>query len=374
MDTNDNKDSDIINANDGFNLEDYKIALGTHKDKSVIWMAFPYDAEKLRRLKQQLTVHWSVTQKCWYAWDLPVNRHHLNIQKRLVGKEVLQKIHPINIPEFEKYQRLLRLKAYSPNTFRTYCLEFAQLLYAVRDHPIQEFTAERLQSYFYYCTQELKLSENLINSRINATKFYFEQVLHRDKMFFDIPRPKTPLLLPKYLNANEVKRLFEVTDNIKHRLILKLVYGMGLRVSEIVVLKVADIDSGAMKVCIHRGKGKKDRYANLPESVLPELRAYYKEYYPEEYLFEGQNGGHYSVRSAQLVFKSAMKKAKIRKKIGIHCLRHSYATHLLELGTDVTLIQKLLGHNNVKTTMIYTHVTDRNLSSVRSPLDQLPEK
>ncbi|HMN33633.1 MAG TPA: tyrosine-type recombinase/integrase, partial [Chitinophagaceae bacterium] len=231
--------------------------------------------------------------------------------------------------------------------------------------------AERLQSYFLYCHNELKLSENQIHSRMNAIKFYFEQVLHKPKMFFDIPRPKKPLLLPKSLNTDEVKRLFAVTENLKHRLILQLCYGMGLRVSEIVNLKIADIDSHDMKVRIHRGKGKKDRFVNLPITVLEDLRIYYQEYSPKDYLFEGQYGGQYGVRSAQMVFKEAMKKAKIKKQIGIHGLRHSYATHLLEFGTDITFIQKLLGHNSIKTTQIYTQVTDRSISNVGSPLDKL---
>jgi site-specific recombinase XerD len=236
---------------------------------------------------------------------------------------------------------------------------------------VSDLSPERLQSYFYYCAHELKLSENAIHSRMNAVKFYYEQVLHREKMFFDIPRPKKPLSLPKSLNFEEVKRLFSVVSNHKHLLMLKLCYGLGLRVSEIVHLKIRDIDSQRLKVLIERGKGKKDRFVNLPESVLKELCQYYLEYQPKEYLFEGQFGGAYSVRSAQTVFKAAMDKAGIHKKIGIHGLRHSYATHLLELGTDISLIQKLLGHNNIKTTLIYTQITDKSLIKVKSPLDYL---
>lgn len=190
-------------------------------------------------------------------------------------------------------------------------------------------------------------------------------------MFFDIPRPKKQLILPKTLSVQEIKRLFRVTKNPKHLLMLKLCYGMGLRVSEIVNLKVSDIDSDRMQVLIQRAKGKKDRYVNLPKSVLESLREYYKIYKPKEYLFKGQYGGAYAKRSAQAVFKEAMQKAKINKQIGIHGLRHSYATHLLEMGTDISLIQKLLGHNNLKTTLLYTHVSDKNLAKVKSPLDNL---
>ena len=202
-------------------------------------------------------------------------------------------------------------------------------------------------------------------------KFYFEQVLKREKVFVEIPRPKKPSKLPKFINAQDIKKMFEVTENRKHNLILKLCYGMGLRVSEIVNLKIRDIDSKNMQVLVERAKGKKDRYVNLPESVLDALRTYYKEYKPKEYLFEGQYGGKYSLRSVQNVFKAALKKANINKQVGIHSLRHSFATHLLEAGTDISYIQQLMGHNDIKTTLIYAEVGKKNLKNVKSPLDSL---
>ena len=152
---------------------------------------------------------------------------------------------------------------------------------------------------------------------------------------------------------------------------LKLCYGMGLRVSEIVNLKVRDIDSTRMQVLIEAAKGKKDRYVNLPESILEPLRLYYHNYRPRIYLFEGQFGGQYTIRSVQQVFKAAMLKAGINKSVGIHGLRHSFATHLLEAGTDMVFIQKLLGHSNIKTTEIYAQISRNSLGNVRSPLDDL---
>jgi site-specific recombinase XerD len=146
---------------------------------------------------------------------------------------------------------------------------------------------------------------------------------------------------------------------------------MGLRVSEIVNLRIQDIDSGSMRVFISRAKGKKDRYVNLPESILCDLRTYYREHRPKEYLFEGKNEEQYAIRTVQQVFKTAMNRAGIIKSVGIHSLRHSYATHLLQCGTDITLIQKLMGHQDMKTTLAYTHVTDRHTGAVQSPLDRL---
>ena len=359
------------NANILFDPAVFSGAPGTHRGKDVIWITFPFEQRHVDLLRENIPARWSASQKKWYVTDNHVHRQIFGIQPKIVGKEVIAKISVVNRHEFEKYQEMLILKGFSPNTIRTDSVEFAQLLYLIKDFPVQNLSREKLKSYFLYCTKELGLSENQIHSRMNAVKFYFEKVLCQEKILFDIPRPKKPLLLPKALNAKEIKKLFAAVDNPKHQLILHLCYGMGLRVSEIVNLRISDIDSVANTVLIQRAKGKKDRYVNLPQAVLTEMRSYYRQYRPAEYLFEGQYGGHITTRSVQQVFRNAMIKAGINKKVGIHGLRHSYATHLLEAGTDISLIQKLLGHNNIKTTLIYTSVTDRQLGKVESPLDRL---
>jgi site-specific recombinase XerD len=292
--------------------------------------------------------------------------------KTEMGKAALSQIHPVNLEALKRMHELLLLKSYSPNTIRTYCSEFSQLLVLLRDIPVDTLTPERLRSYFLYCVTKLKLSENLIHSRLNAIKFYFEQVLYREKVFFkEIPRPKKRSLLPKVLSKNDITKMFSKVYNPKHLLMLRLCYGMGMRVSEVVNLKVRDIDSHRMVVHIEAAKGKVDRYVTLPTSILDDLRKYYRTSRPKKYLFEGQFGEQYAIRSVQAVFKSAMYKAKINKSVGIHGLRHSYATHLLECGTDMYFIQKLLGHKDIKTTEIYAKVGNRQLGSVRSPLDDL---
>jgi site-specific recombinase XerD len=215
------------------------------------------------------------------------------------------------------------------------------------------------------------MSENQVHSRINAIKFYFEKVLNQPKIVMDMPRPRKPMLLPNVLHIEDISKMIKLTTNIKHKTILMLAYGMGLRVSEIVNLEIKHIDSKRMQVHIHGAKGKKDRYVNLPETVLPYLREYYIAYKPKIYLFEGQYGEKYSTRSAQQVFKQSLERARINKTIGIHGLRHSYATHLLEQGTDISYIQKLLGHNNIKTTLIYAHVGKKDVTAIKSPLDQI---
>jgi len=354
-----------------FSTQPYKFTLGTYRQKDVIWISFPYEQNLINQLKKHTNARWCPTQKAWYVVDGKFYRNLFDIPQKSLGKEAFSKIHPINRPAVKRLRELLELKGYSANTLKTYSTELAQLLYVLNDFPVDELSPEQLRSYCLYCTKKLKLSENQMHSRINAMKFYFEQVLGRKKFFFNIPRPKKPSTLPKLLAVEEVAKLFKVTENIKHLAILKLCYGMGLRVSEIVNIKIAHIDSHRMQVLISRGKGKKDRYVNLPESVLDLLRRYYHKYKPGEFLFEGQYGGSYSIRSAQAVFKTALKKAGIQKKVGIHSLRHSYATHLVEYGTDISLIQKLLGHSRIKTTQIYTHVSQNSLSAVQSPLDRM---
>ena len=282
------------------------------------------------------------------------------------------KIHQINQGAVDKIVEQLKLKGYSNSTIRTYRSEFAQFLMALKNHSVESCDAQKIRSYILYCYEHLKLAENTLHSRINALKFYFEQVLHREKMFFkEIPRPKKHSQLPKTIHKNDIKKMFDVTKNLKHNTMLKLCYGMGLRVSEIVNLKIRDIDSNNMQVFIEKSKGKKDRYVNLPQSILEQLRVYYKEYRPKIYLFEGQNGEQYAKRSLQNVFKNALRKAKINKNVGIHSLRHSYATHLLEQGTDIRFIQELLGHKDLKTTLIYTNVSNNSIRNVKSPLDNI---
>ena len=357
-----------------FHLQNYQFAVGEHHGKSVIFAQFPYNQSLKDELREKFpSAKWSTSKKCWYLPDVNAVRNETGITpKTEMGKTIVSQIHPVNQAALKQMHELLLLKAYSPNTIRTYCVEFSQLLYLLGDTPVETLTPERLRSYFLYCTTKLKLSENLIHSRYNAIKFYFEQVLHRDKIFLDdIPRPKKKSTLPKVIGKNDIVKIFAKIDNLKHRVMLKLCYGMGLRVSEIVNLKISDIDSGRMLVHVENAKGKKDRYVALPSSILDELRNYYKAYHPKTYLFEGQYGGQYSIRSAQAVFKNAMKKAKINKAVGIHGLRHSYATHLLESGTDLYFIQKLLGHKDIRTTELYAKVSNRQLSNVKSPLDEL---
>lgn len=342
-----------------------------HRNKKVILIRFDKNLELIKRVKKLTGVSWSNTLKAWYVPNNETYRKKFNIEKNELEFINPTRISDENHIELKKYIEELQLKGYSINTIRTYRNEFIQLLIILKNKNVIDCDENKIRSYFLYCINTLKLSENTLQSRINAIKFYFEKVLKRKKFFYEIPRPKKHSILPKHINNQDIKKLFEVTQNLKHNTMLKLCYGMGLRVSEIVNLKIQHIDSKNMQVFIERAKGKKDRYVNLPETILEQLRMYFKEYKPKEYLFEGQYGGQYSARSVQLVFKNAMKGAKINKSVGIHSLRHSFATHLLENGTDIRFIQELLGHKDIKTTLIYTQVSDKSIRKVKSPLDNM---
>jgi len=355
-----------------FQASNYNIQLDVHRNKSIIGFRFGINANLLAHLKLHFkNVLWSQSKRYWYVVASAENKALTGLHNVVSSKSVLMYIHSVNQIALNDFVAELKLKSYSINTQRTYMVEFSQLLYALKEHPVKDIGSEKVKSYLLYCINNLKIKEFQLNSRINAIKFYFEQVLKQPDFMIDIPRHKKPSTLPKVINDKDIKKLFEVTENLKHRLMLKLCYGMGLRVSEIVNLKIIHIDSGRMQVHIVGAKGKKDRYVNLPESILEELRNYYKSYKPKVFLFEGQFGGVYSIRSAQAVFKDAMRKAKINKVVGIHSLRHSYATHLLEYGTDISFIQKLLGHKDVSTTLIYAKVGNKTLAKVTSPLDRL---
>jgi integrase/recombinase XerD len=292
-------------------------------------------------------------------------------------RSVPEAIHLVNAHVLPAILQMLRLKAYSESTIKIYITEMRQLLLKLGPIRADDLKPEHLKRYLVYCFEKLQLKENTLHSRINALKFYYEQVLGKEKFFWEIPRPKKPLLLPKLLNETELRRLFNSLGNKKHKAMLFTAYSAGLRVSEIVNLKIADIDSKRMQIFIGRAKGKKDRYVNLSPLVLDILRKYFVEYKPrpKEYLFEsGQTFQPYPTRTVQQIFSNAKRKAGIRKEVGVHSLRHSFATHLLDKGTDIRYIKELLGHFNITTTERYLHVSRRQLVNVISPFDDLYNK
>lgn len=273
----------------------------------------------------------------------------------------------------EEYISKLKELHNSENTLRVYSSAFEQFCNYYKDHPLENISQEQITKYMQHLVVDRKVSSSYHNQAINAIKFYYERVLNGDRKIYLLDRPRKEQKLPVVLNQEEVKQLLKCIDNIKHRALVMLVYSSGLRLSEIVGLKIKDLDSVQMQIRVQQGKGKKDRVTILSERVLEILRRYFQQYQPKEWLFEGADGGQYSKRSAQQIVKDAARKAGIKKKISIHTLRHSFGTHLLESGTNLRYIQSLLGHESIKTTEIYTHITLKGFDQLRSPMDDLGE-
>jgi len=284
------------------------------------------------------------------------------------------KISAHNMLLLQRTVEQLQLKSYSASTLRTYKNEVGIFLQTIKNKKADLLTTEDVRRYIHYCIDKLLLSENTIHSRLNALKFLYEQVLGHEKFFVEIPRPKKHLQLPKVLGEQELRRLFAAPRNLKHKAILFIAYSAGLRVSEVINLRLQDIDRERQQLFIYCSKGKKDRYVRLSPMVLDVLEQYYKlsDIKPKNYLFEGNERGQpYSIRSAQQIFNDARKNAGILKTLSFHNLRHSFATHLLEKGVDVVFIKEILGHFDIRTTERYLHVRRDTLINIESPIDDL---
>ncbi|MCX8491895.1 MAG: site-specific integrase [Cyclobacteriaceae bacterium] len=265
----------------------------------------------------------------------------------------------------------LEIMRYSASTIEVYKQSFEEFINYYNTKKIDEITEPEIIAYTRYLVQERGISASSQNQAINAIKFYYEKVKGGARKFYQLERPLRETKLPTVLSVEEVQEIIKSTKNLKHKTMIMLCYSAGLRLGELLSLKPNDIDSDRMQISIKGAKGKKDRYTLLAEKLLPLLRDYYKKYRPKEYLFEGEAGGQYSERSMQTVVKEALQRANVKKYATVHTLRHSFATHLLENGTDLRYIQNLLGHNSSKTTEVYTHVTSKALSGLKSPLDSL---
>ena len=280
---------------------------------------------------------------------------------------------PVVMPP--EYLRKLEVLRYSESTISVYTHLFMQFLYYAQRKEINpaEVTKQEIEDYLLELIATKNISSSTQNQVINAIKFYLEQVLGKERTVYTIERPRKEFKLPKVLGEDEVSRILRATKNNKHKTMLSLMYSAGLRVGELLNLTLRDIDSDRMLVHIRGAKGNKDRTSMLSGKVLEMLRSYYRQYRPKYWLFEGPGHTPYSASSLRKVFARSMKAAKVYKKVTLHSLRHSFATHLLEHGTNLRYIQSLLGHNSSKTTEIYTHVTKMGLDKISSPIDRLTD-
>jgi len=270
----------------------------------------------------------------------------------------------------EQMIQQMQLKGYSQRTINTYilCIRLLSRYYGLSPDLI---TTDQIRSYIEYCLIERKLSKAWLNQIISALKILYVEILKREWNRLDIPRPRREKKLPFILSREEVKKILNAHTNIKHRALLMIIYSSGLRLSEARHLKISDIDSSRMLIHIEQAKGYKDRYTILSPVSLQLLRVYWKTYKPKYWLFENKDGKPVPETTIQKILKNALEKTGIRKKASIHTLRHSFATHMLEQGVSLPIIQQLLGHNSLKTTSGYLHVQQYSIDTIKSPLDTL---
>lgn len=268
----------------------------------------------------------------------------------------------------EEYLLKLELKRYSNNTVKTYIQCFEKFINTQTETDLLRINDQDIQRFLQQLIQQKK-SNSYVNQMINSIKFYYEIVHEMPNRFYNIERPRKEHQLPKVLSKDEIIQLIAATGPLKHKCLLSLLYSSGLRIGELLNLKPTDIDSKRMLVRVTQGKGKRDRLTLLSKTVLEDLRLYYKQTRPKTWLFESPEGGKYSTTSVRKVISKAAQTAGIKKAINPHMFRHSFATHLLEAGTDLRYIQTLLGHQSSKTTEIYTHVATNTFIQIKNPLD-----
>ncbi|MFT6828235.1 MAG: integrase/recombinase XerD [Cyclobacteriaceae bacterium] len=343
-------------------------------------------------IKQLPSVKWSKEHQVVYILNTKENLNAIYNQLRgvaWVNAKYFFKNKPVNLNQtgngdiswFEKrivdegykecpreYLQKLQLKRYANNTIRTYVSCFEKFINHFPDIEIPSLDENQIREYLSFLHKK-KLSNAYINQSVNAIKFYYEIVYNMPNRFYELERPIKEHKLPKVLSKEEVLAIINHTNNIKHRCIVALLYSAGLRRGELINLKITDIDSKRMVITVNGAKGNKDRLTLLSTTVLKDLRVYFKEWKPQKYLFEGPEGALYSPTSIAKIISQSAKKAKIQKSVTPHMLRHSFATHLLENGTDLRSIQSLLGHNSLKTTEIYTHVALNSFNKIKNLLD-----
>lgn len=274
--------------------------------------------------------------------------------------------------QLSRTKEILDLRRYSDSTKKTYLSFLKDFFYRFEGDDPDSLTDEHVHKYLLEKVDK-GVSSSTQNQAVNAIKFYYEKVLGQEKRYYYLQRPKREKRLPTILSQPDVAKVLENTANLKHRALLSLIYACGLRIGEALNLELRDINSKDSVIHIRQAKGKKDRIVPLSDKLLQLLRTYYRKFKPEKYLFEGQKGKgtRYSAKSAQQVLQRSLRKACVQKRVTLHTLRHSYDTHLLVAGTNLRMIQKLLGHNSSKTTEIYTHITDVQIAQVRSPFDKI---
>jgi integrase/recombinase XerD len=382
---------------------------GFHKNENVVQLHFIKNENLQSLLRTFTNLRWSKTMACWYlpysknvvhelfqlikgkaqldysalnkstsAYTLnaviPITeKNHLSRRRQAYGGQwelgILSEVAAKKITEFKNW---LRSKRYSENTVGTYYDALKTFLKYYSHKSVEEITNNDIILFNNDYILKNKFSASFQNQVVNAIKLFFSKIENKKLQPELVHRPKKPKLLPNVLSKEEIKRILNAQTNIKHKTMLSLVYSCGLRRSELLNLRLTDVDSSRNLIIIKQSKGRKDRIVPLSVKTLILMREYFEAYKPKEWLFEGQDkSSKYDESSLALVLKQAVEKCKINKPVTLHWLRHSYATHLLENGTDLRYIQEILGHSRSTTTEIYTHVSTKGIQNVISPFDTL---
>jgi integrase/recombinase XerD len=338
---------------------DFLKAMPFHSwDPGNSWWTFAYNERSLKAFKDFCMEN---------KFDLTID--HVSALKRL-SKRSIDYHDPTHRKCPSEMIEKLTNRRYSKSTIRQYCSMFEEFINYHRKLALEELGTPEIKEFIGYLVQERRVSTSYQNLAVNAIKFYYEKVLGGPRRIIDFDRPRREKTLPEVLSREEVISMLSAVTNPKHKFILILLYSTGIRRGELLQLKPGDIDRDNMQIWIRGGKGKKDRYVQLGKSVLTFMDEYIGLYNPKEYLIEGLRE-KYSATSVAEIIKTAAKKAGITRRVTAHKFRHSYATHMLEDGVDTRFIQELLGHESIKTTQIYSHVTDKNIKNLSNPFDKL---
>ncbi|MGW8123258.1 tyrosine-type recombinase/integrase [Roseivirga echinicomitans] len=356
-----------------------------------IKLIFAFVPGLIKHIKTIPYARWDSKNK-W--WSIPYSQQFLeeiNQEAVRLGLKVITEIEPpkkqgvskLNATEVAFYKpcpktyvnKLTELR-YSDNTIKSYVPLFEEFINHFPKEDLDALNDRHVMEFSRFLVTERKVSTSYQNQAINSIKFYFEKVLGGRRKLYFVERPRQEQSLPTVCSVEEIQLILSSIKNIKHKAVLSIIYSAGLRISEAINLPIKAIDSDRMQIHIKNAKGKKDRYTILSKTALGLLRVYFKKEKPHYWLFEGMGSTkekpvQYSSRSIQNILKAALKKTDIKKNVTVHTLRHSFATHLLENGTDLRYIQNLLGHSNPKTTEVYTHITTKGFNQIVSPLDKI---
>lgn len=381
------------------NLPTVTLKPARHKNVEVVQVHFAKDEKLMNLIRTDKSLRWSKTMCCWYvparqnlrqemfqllkgkAWldyealNTPIAGQSENKENPVVPVKAVVDLKNLSedaTKSVEEFRKWLCSKRYSNNTIATYTDAIKTFLRYYSHRPIGEITNDDLITFNNEYILANKFSASFQNQVVNAVKLFFSIIESKKLNPELVHRPKRAKLLPNVLSKEEIKLILRAPTNLKHKAMLSLIYSCGLRRCELLNLRLTDVDSARGLIIIRHAKGRKDRIAPLSEKTLALLRDYFAAYKPKQWLFEGQDKSEkYDERSLASVLKQALEKSRINKPVSLHWLRHSYATHLLENGTDLRYIQEILGHKSSRTTEIYTHVSTKSIQKIVSPFDSL---